>query len=93
MHGLICQKFAASSDGRWSAEELSEFSRIWKFEGNETLDDAKQMLTEIGSDLSKLPLPIQARILTPETLIDDARIADNELIVMEMMVVLDKTSA
>ena len=66
---------------------------MWKFEGNETLDDAKQMLTEIGSDLSKLPLSIQARVLSPETIIDDARIADNELIVMEMMVVLDKTSA
>lgn len=51
------------------------------------------MLSDIASDLSKLPLLIQARILTPETLIDDARIADNELIVMEMMVVLDKTSA
>jgi hypothetical protein len=31
--------------------------------------------------------------LFPETIIEDARIADNELIVMEMMVVLDKTSA
>ena len=66
---------------------------MWKFEGNETLDDAKQMLSDIGSDLSKLPLPIQARILSPETIIEDARVADNELIVMEMMIVLDKTSA
>jgi hypothetical protein len=33
-------------------------TRLWKFEGEEELDDAKQMLKEIKNDFTKLPLSI-----------------------------------
>lgn len=91
LHARICQKLAAESEGRWVAEELVKFSRLWKFEGTETIDDAKQMLLDINSDLEKMPLAIQARILTGDLKIEDANIADNELIVVEMMISLDKS--
>lgn len=82
----ICQKLAAESEGRWAAEELVGFSRLWKLEGNETFDDAKQMLVDVDNNVEKMPLAIQARILTPDLKIEDANIADNELIVLEMMI-------
>lgn len=75
------------------AEELVNFSRLWKFEGTETFEDAKQMLADINSDIEKMPLAIQARILTGDLKIDEANIADNELIVVEMMIALDKSSS
>ena len=31
-------------------------TRLWKFEGSDTLDDCKDMVAELGGDLSKLPL-------------------------------------
>jgi hypothetical protein len=43
----------------------------------------------LNNDFSKLPLPIQARLLNPEQTIEDANIADNEVIVMEMMYTFD----
>ena len=33
-------------------------TRLWKFEGDETLDDAKQMLKDAKTNNSKYPLPI-----------------------------------
>jgi hypothetical protein len=39
--------FADESDMKWTAEELIELSRLWKFEGNDTLEDAQQMLKEV----------------------------------------------
>ena len=58
LHARICQKLAAESEGRWVAEELVNFSRLWKFEGTETFEDAKQMLVDINSDIDKMPLAI-----------------------------------
>ena len=48
-----------------TTEELVDLSRLWKFEGNDTIEDAERMLQEIKGDLSKLPLAIQARVLQP----------------------------
>jgi len=59
---------------------------MWKFEGNENFDDVKQMLIEINSDIEKMPLAVQARILTGDLKIEEANIADNEVIVIEMMI-------
>ena len=49
LHTRICSKLAEASEGRWVAELLVGFSRLWKFEGTENFDDAKQMLIEIDS--------------------------------------------
>lgn len=65
------------TDSKYTVEELLELSRLWKFEGNETIEDAKSMLAEINTnDLSSLPLAIQARLLKPEQLIDEIDVAD-----------------
>lgn len=47
LHTMLCQKFADDSDNKWTAEELLNLSRLWKLEGNEMIDDAKQMLSDI----------------------------------------------
>ncbi len=44
---MLCRMFADDSDMKWTAEELIELSRLWKFEGNDTLEDAQQMLKEV----------------------------------------------
>jgi hypothetical protein len=41
LHALICRKFAEESENKWTTEELMNLTRLWKFEGDETLDDAK----------------------------------------------------
>jgi len=92
LHTRICQKLAAESEGRWVAEELVGFSRLWKFEGTENFDDAKQMLLDIDSSVDKMPLAIQARILTGDLKIEEANIADNEQIILEMMIQLDRAA-
>lgn len=53
------------------------------------MDDARELLNELNGNLSKLPLIIQGRVLEPSTLIEDARIANDELIVMEMKITFD----
>jgi hypothetical protein len=47
LHHQICQTILDVSKEKYtlSSEELVGFSRLWKFEGNETLDDAKDMLS------------------------------------------------
>jgi len=76
LHAMLCKRFAEESSGKWTTEELVGLSRLWKFEGNETLENAKQMLSDVSSDLDKLPLAIQARILKPDQLIDEINVAD-----------------
>lgn len=77
MHALMCKRYALETDSKYTVEELLELSRLWKFEGNETIEDAKSMLAEINTnDLSSLPLAIQARLLKPEQLIDEIDVAD-----------------
>jgi len=51
------------------------------------------MLIDIDSNIEKMPLAIQARVLTGDLQIEEANIADNELIVVEMMISLDKSSS
>jgi hypothetical protein len=41
---MLCKKFAEESEVSLTTEEIFNLSRLWKFEGNETIDDAKQML-------------------------------------------------
>lgn len=64
-------------------------SRLWKFEGDETIEDAIQMVNELRGDLSKLPMPIQARLLEDSQTIEEINVANNELIVMEMKITFD----
>ena len=40
-HLMICRKFADQSDNKYTAEEFLALSRLWKFEGSETIEDAK----------------------------------------------------
>jgi len=40
LHTKLCRKLASESNGRLSAEMLVGYSRLWKFEGDETFDDA-----------------------------------------------------
>jgi hypothetical protein len=35
-----------------------ELTRVWKFEGDEDIDDAQVMIKEVGSNYDKLPLAI-----------------------------------
>lgn len=65
---------------------MLDLTRVWKFEGDDSIEDAKQMLAEINGDLKKMPLQIQGRLLAPTTFIEDANIANNELIVLEMKI-------
>jgi len=58
LHAQLCRAYAAESNGRWTTEELMGLSRLWKFEGDDSIDDARHMLTEINGDLKKLPLQI-----------------------------------
>jgi hypothetical protein len=46
----------AEESDKWSPLELLELSRLWKFEGNETFDDAKEMLS--NSDMKSFPMDI-----------------------------------
>ena len=64
-------------------------SRLWKLEGDETLDDVKERLADLNNDMSKLPLAVQASLLRDELMIDDANVANDELIIMEMKITFD----
>jgi hypothetical protein len=55
---MICRKYADESNVKWTCEELMDATRLWKLEGDETWDDVKKLLSDIGNDLSKLPLPV-----------------------------------
>ena len=48
------------------------------------------MLKEMNNDMTKLPLPIQARVLEPDQLIEDIKVANDELIVMEPRITFDE---
>lgn len=89
LHTKLCRKFASESDGKYSAEMFQNFSRLWKFEGDDTFEDAQQLGAANSKDLSKLPLAIQGRILEPNQRIDDLDVADCEIIVMEMTIIID----
>lgn len=52
LHAEMCKKYAQETDSKYTVEELLELSRLWKFEGNDTFEDAKTQLAEINSDLS-----------------------------------------
>jgi hypothetical protein len=41
-------------------------TRLWKLEGDETLDDVKERLSDLNNDMSKLPLAVQASLLKYE---------------------------
>lgn len=58
LHAMICRKHADDSHCKWTCEELMDASRLWKLEGDETWDDVKRSLADIGNDLSKMPLPV-----------------------------------
>lgn len=90
---MLCRKFADECDDKWTAEELLDLSRLWKLEGGDTIEDVKQMLSEINNDLNKLPLAVQARVLEPSQMIDEINVADQELIVMEFKISFDKNAA
>lgn len=79
-----------ASKGVQNVGELMRLSRMWKFEGEDTLDDAKQMVVQMGNDLTKVPLPIQGRFLEPHVFIEDARIIDGELIVLELKILFEE---
>jgi len=66
-----------------------DVSRLWKLEGDETIEDVKQMLADINGDISKIPLPVQARILKDTQKIEEANICNDELIVMELKITFD----
>lgn len=70
-----------------------EISRLWKLEGDDMLEDAKQMIQEIKGDMSKLPFAIHARLLQHNRLIDEANIANDEVIVMEMKITFEPDSS
>lgn len=58
LHALICRKYADDSNCKWTCEELMDASRLWKLEGDETFEDVKKSLADIGNDLTKMPLPV-----------------------------------
>lgn len=59
-------------------------TRLWKFEGADTLDDAKEMIQK--NDIQKAPHKIQGRIFPSHQKVEDARIADGELLVLEFAI-------
>ena len=40
LHTKLCRKFASESNGKYSAEMFAGYSRLWKFEGDDTFEDA-----------------------------------------------------
>ena len=68
-------------------------TRLWKLEGDETLDDVKERLSDLNNDMSKLPLAVQASLLKYEQMVDEANVANDELIIMEMKITFDPNAA
>ena len=58
LHTKICRKLAKDSQGKHSAEMLVNYSRLWKFEGEDTFDDLQILLENNKNDFNKLPLSI-----------------------------------
>jgi hypothetical protein len=55
----ICKRYVLDSQfDTFSLERLMELTRVWKFEGDEDIDDAQVMIKEVGSNYDKLPLAI-----------------------------------
>jgi hypothetical protein len=44
---MLCNKFAEEQNCGLTAEQLVELSRLWKFEGNETIENAESMVAKI----------------------------------------------
>ena len=44
--------------GKYDVNELVGYSRLWKFEGNETFEDAKELLSQAQLDKKPFPLDI-----------------------------------
>lgn len=58
-HTKICRQIAAQPTCKLSAEQILGYSRLWKFEGDDTLEDADQLVKKAGKELVKnLPLQI-----------------------------------
>ena len=57
LHYAICQTLSSQPKGL-DTSELMRLSRLWKFEGNDTLDDAREMVAGMKSDFSVLPFQI-----------------------------------
>ena len=45
------------------SEDLLNLTRMWRLNGNDRIDDAKQLLSFYGADLNRLPIAIQATLL------------------------------
>lgn len=52
-----------------------DLSRIWTLTGGDSFEDCKQMLSD-NKDLSKLPLAIEAKVLSADLTIDECDVAD-----------------
>jgi len=82
MHVKICEQIESSSN-RFTAFELFNYSRLWVFEQNDTIEDLEHNLSEKSQDVSKLPIEVHGRILQSHQLIDEINVADDELILLE----------
>ena len=69
------------------AEELAQNCRVWKLEGDETFQDIRDSLEERKE---KVPIAVSGRVLESYLTIADANIADNEVLVLEWRIALDK---
>jgi hypothetical protein len=52
LHTKLCKKFASESNGKYSAEMFVGYSRLWKFEGDDTFEDAETLFANSNKDLS-----------------------------------------
>jgi hypothetical protein len=63
LHSIILHELKADVHG---VSQLKILTRLWTLSGSDNLQDAKDILQEANGDISKMPLPIQARVLGPE---------------------------
>lgn len=78
-------EFDASS--REVATALVDRCRLWKLEGDETVQDVFDSL-----DGNNYPNAVNGRILEPYMLVADANIADDECIILEWKINIDPES-
>lgn len=72
--------------------EIAKLCRLWKFEGNETLSDIKEALESTSHDMKNLPVEVHGRVLQPYEFVEDIKVADQEMLILEWRLSLTEKS-
>ena len=81
----ICGSATFSKNSNHTSDELASSCRLWKMEGDETIEDVESSL-----DAKNFPNEVPGRILYPYQLVQDVNVADGEPLVLEWKIALER---